>query len=134
MELRLRRDDHFIADRDISRAFVILDVADANRVAVLLDRRIRFEIVHALLDVAADVPAGMNLAVDFNLAWASGANDDVAGAGLDVHVDGPTYGKRSVKMAFGVRDGGTCCESEHQCGSEKRWKRTHRHPHLSTSD
>src|SRR5580658_1531006 len=133
MELRLCWDDHFIADRDVSRAIMILDVADANRVAVLLDRRIRFEVVHSLLDVARDVPAGMNLAVDFNLARASGANNDVAGAGLNVHVHRSGYGKRPVKMAFGVRDCGTCCESEHQCDSEKRWKRTHRHPHLSTS-
>jgi len=80
---------------------VILDVAHANGVAALLDRRICFDFVDALFGISAE-PAviSVDAAVDFHLTGISRAHGDFAGASLDVQIYRAGHRERAVKMAI----------------------------------
>src|SRR5215469_9819433 len=134
MELCLRGNDYFVADRNVAHALAVFHVADANGVTVLLDRRIRFEFVNVLFDVAAEVPAGSaNLAVDFDSTRSARFHRDFTGAGLDVHVHRAGDAESAVEMALLISEGAEGADGGENSYSQKNRENTQADAHHSIS-
>ena len=75
---------------------MVLDVADADVVRVLLDRRVGFKILDLFLGARA-VVTGLDFAVNRDLPGWPGVDLDVARARAHFQVHRACYGKRAVK-------------------------------------
>src|SRR5262249_33446186 len=86
VQLRVRRGDNLIADRNIAPKLRIGDMPDANIVAALLDGRILFQLLHGISGRAKEPVVGANVSGDADFVRGSAANLYRAGAGFDFQI------------------------------------------------
>src|SRR5687767_795265 len=100
--------EDFVADADVARQVALLELADADRVAVLRNGRICFNPPNTFLGartvpeaaVRADVPD------DADLVAAAAANVDAARPGADVEIDGPIGRQFTLEATAGTGHSG----------------------------
>src|SRR6185437_16321652 len=101
MQMRFRGRRDVVADGNVPHQLTILFMPDGNRVAVLLDGRMLFDILNALVRVAVEPSVVCaNDCVNLHLARAAWMNGDISGAGVYIEIHRAVYRKRLVKMAF----------------------------------
>src|SRR5580658_2824724 len=136
MQLCLHRHDEFIADGNIVLRIVIFNVAHADGVAVLLDRRIRFDFVDALFGISAEPTViGVDAAVNLHLTGISGPHSDLAGAGLDVQIYCARHRESAVEMTIVVGQRGPGGHGDGQAQKERQQygKSTRTNSHFPSS-
>ena len=101
MQLRVCGDHQFIADRNIAPELGIVDVADANIVAALLDGRIALKTLNALFGVSAKPFAGIDASDYLYFIGIAGGHVDRAGAGFNLQVHGSADAEGAIELASG---------------------------------
>jgi hypothetical protein len=136
VQLGLHRNNEFVADGNIILPIVIFNVAHANGVAVLLDRRIGLDLVDVLFGISAE-PAVIcvDAAVNLYLAGVSRAHSDLTGAGLDVQIYCARDCERAVKVTIVAGQHRPRCHRSGEGHNERQQhgKSTGTNSHLSSS-
>jgi hypothetical protein len=104
---------------------VVVAFADGDVIAILNDRRIVGDLLHAAVNVAAaahPAVAGVKMGDDVDLVIRARMKMDGAGAGRDGDVGGAAYVERAVKAGVG-REGGGTCQGEYCGGGGKDFNR-----------
>src|SRR2546430_2400791 len=99
-EVRTRRHDYLVGDRDAPPERFVADVADAHAAAVLLDRRICFDPANSFVSVAFVLLPQFDLAQDADRRAVTGSHNYRARTGRYRDVCRPTHRKDALKGAF----------------------------------
>lgn len=103
LQASLGGDNDFIADRDIASQLGIIDVADANVVAALLDRGVGFDALDPRLDIAT-IAKPVHRCPDpcrhQDPIGGAGANVDTARTRRNVEVDRSGHAQRPFEGSF----------------------------------
>src|SRR5579863_6761264 len=99
MQTRIGRNSQLIRNRNVVTEFVV-EMADANSISVLLDRRIGFNLVNPGIVIAAKPSVRSNSCSDFDFAGGSAGNSHITRTCAHIEINRPVYGKRSLKPAF----------------------------------
>ena len=100
---RFGGDDDGVVNRDVVR--MLAGAADANEIALLRNRWIRFEFVDEALAAFFGPGLHLNFAVDGDLAGRAGGDVCVSAAAGEFEVDGAVNGESFVEGAFGAGTG-----------------------------
>ena len=102
IQTRFGRDLNFVADRNVAPQFGVLNVADANDIAILFDRRVRFQIPNFALrfvGILAPVIRGANRGAYVHGAGIAVADINVARASRHLEFNGSGHFQGAIKRA-----------------------------------
>src|SRR5271167_4188806 len=96
-QLRLRRDDQFIADRNVVEQLRIDAVTDADVIATLLDRRVLLDLLYLALAIASKPIGNFDVGGDLHLTRAASAHVHAPRASAQVNVSRTGHGEGPLK-------------------------------------